>query len=155
MRKDFKLVILTIISTLLVAGSINVVAVTLAAKDIKFTSNDSEWQVGNVEDAIDDLYVTSKNTEGKILETGMYVFERIGLSTTSSIVTLTFENTYTAEDNVYLMVYNTEIGNGAENIFVRGMGKVVGNQKWIQITNVGNVNGLNDKVYYALVQLEK
>ena len=56
MRKNFKLVILIIISTLLVAGTINVVATRLYAKDIKFISNDSEWKVDNVEDAMNGLY---------------------------------------------------------------------------------------------------
>ena len=58
---NVKSMLLGVLLSGLVFGVINVVAVTLTAKDIKFTSNDSEWEVDNVNDAIDDLYALGVN----------------------------------------------------------------------------------------------
>ena len=53
-------------SILLVVGVVfiftsGVVAATLTAKDVGFTASNEEWQVNNVEDAVNDLYNISKN----------------------------------------------------------------------------------------------
>ena len=154
-NKSLKIAILSSVITFVITVTIGVTAVAIYAKDIEFKSNDENWQVDNVEDAMNDLYEISSNQKSQVLETGSYTFSNVGHGTTSSTVTITFENTYTAEDNVYLMIYKTEQGNISENIFVRGMKQVTGNQTGIQVTNIGSVNGVNDKIYYALVQLEK
>ena len=57
---------------LLVVGGIvlflagGVVAATLTAKDIGFTSSNEEWNVDNVEDAMNDLYDKSKTAVSKV-----------------------------------------------------------------------------------------
>jgi len=60
-NKVLKAVILTAIFTTILVGNIGVVAVTLTAKDIGFTSSKEEWQVNNVEDAMNDLYTMGSN----------------------------------------------------------------------------------------------
>ena len=64
-----KIKLKSIIAMLLVAlisSGITVAAVKLYAKDIGFTSNDKEWQVNNVEDAMNDLYVLGKNSVNNV-----------------------------------------------------------------------------------------
>jgi len=58
--KNLKLVLLIIGGIVLfLAGG--VVAATLSAKDIGFTSSNEEWNVDNVEDAMNDLYKIEKS----------------------------------------------------------------------------------------------
>jgi len=47
-----------------------VVAATLTAKDVGFTASNEEWQVNNVEDAMNDLYEIGKEAKGKIYVLG-------------------------------------------------------------------------------------
>lgn len=60
MKLDKKIIITSIIC-FLISGTIGVVASKLSAKDIGFTSTNENWQVNNVEDAMNDLY--EKNEE--------------------------------------------------------------------------------------------
>jgi len=52
--------ILTVLMVALVSSGISVAAVKLTAKDIGFTSTHEEWEVSNVEDAMNDLYNIGK-----------------------------------------------------------------------------------------------
>jgi len=60
MKLDKKIIITSIIC-FLISGTIGVVASKLSAKDIGFTSTNENWQVNNVEDAMNDLYDKSQN----------------------------------------------------------------------------------------------
>ena len=51
-----KEIILTFIITAIIFSSIGVLAVSLTAKEIGFTSTNEGWEVDNVEDAMNDLY---------------------------------------------------------------------------------------------------
>ena len=55
MKLDKKIIITSIIC-FLISGTIGVVAYKAAAKDITFTPSNENWQVDNVEDAVNDLY---------------------------------------------------------------------------------------------------
>jgi len=55
MKINKKILLTSIISGVL-SSTITVAAVSLSAKEIGFTSTDSEWLVENVEDAVNDLY---------------------------------------------------------------------------------------------------
>jgi len=76
------------LSLLIIGGIVlflagGVVAATLTAKDIGFTSSNEEWQVDNVEDAMNDLYGLSKNSNN------VKYFDDVVVSTTNPIITLT------------------------------------------------------------------
>jgi len=60
MKINKKILLTSIISGVL-SSTITVAAVSLSAKEIGFTSTDSEWLVENVEDAVNDLYQISIN----------------------------------------------------------------------------------------------
>lgn len=70
--KSNKKFIIGMLSGVLLASTVGVVAVKLTAKEIPFTSEDVEWQVDNVEDAMNDLYASSKESK-KILIAENYV----------------------------------------------------------------------------------
>jgi len=55
-NKTVKVGILSSLVSILATSGIAVAAVSLSAKEIPFTSNDENWQVDNVEDAVNDLY---------------------------------------------------------------------------------------------------
>ena len=55
-NKTLKVGILSSLVSIVATGGIAVAAVSLSAKEIPFTSNDENWQVNNVEDAVNDLY---------------------------------------------------------------------------------------------------
>jgi len=61
-NKILKTIILTSFAWILISGTIGVVAIEMIAKEIKFEPTNSEWQVDNVEDAINDLYDSSLNS---------------------------------------------------------------------------------------------
>ena len=87
------------------------------------------------------------------MEIGSYKFGPLSFEDNSVWGTISLSETYTLEDNVYLMIYQIEQEDTWANIYVRGTGKVVGNSKNIQITNKGTVNSPGCTVYWALVQL--
>jgi len=58
--KSNKKFIIGMLFGILLASTVGVVAVKLTAKEIPFTSEDVEWQVDNVEDAMNDLFVLGK-----------------------------------------------------------------------------------------------
>ena len=58
-KKVFKTVSLLLVCMLMFTSG--VVAAKLSAKDISFTSNDEEWIVNNVDDALNDLYDLIEN----------------------------------------------------------------------------------------------
>jgi len=62
-NKTLKAVILTAIITTLIVGGTCVAAVALTAKEIGFTSTNEGWNVTNVEDAMNDLYVEANKTK--------------------------------------------------------------------------------------------
>ena len=51
-------------------SSIGVVAYSLSAKDISFTPNNSNWQVDNINDAINDLYKSGGGDIEVLLQNG-------------------------------------------------------------------------------------
>jgi len=51
-----KTLIIAIMVTAILSGTVGVIAVKLSAKDVGFTASNEEWQVNNVEDAVNDLY---------------------------------------------------------------------------------------------------
>ena len=55
MKLDKKIIITAIIC-FLISGTVGVVAYKVGAGDVSFTPDNSEWQVDNVEDAVNDLY---------------------------------------------------------------------------------------------------
>ena len=56
-----KRTIITVLITAIITASVSVTAVTLFAKDVGFTSTDEDWNVKNVEDAVNDLYELGNN----------------------------------------------------------------------------------------------
>jgi len=64
--KTFKTIALTSIITTVLLGSIGVAAYNVVAKEISFTPTNSNWQVDNVEDAVNDLYDKSNMKTGEL-----------------------------------------------------------------------------------------
>jgi len=126
-----------------------VYAISYSAKDISYVKKDGS-QI-NVNEALDSLYDINNSKE--ILEIGTCNFGKLGYENNSSWVTVTFSKSYTAEDNVYLMVYQIDQADAWTNIYVRGTGKVTGNSKNLQITNKGSVNSPGATIHWALVQM--
>ena len=60
-NKTLKAVILTAIISILLTGSIGVVALTLYADDIIYTPANTNWKIDNAESALNDLYVLTNN----------------------------------------------------------------------------------------------
>jgi len=60
-KKTLFIVLLTAFISVILTVGISVVAITLTAKEIKFVPINSEWQVDNVEDAMNDLYNISSS----------------------------------------------------------------------------------------------
>ena len=57
----FKTLIVAIMITAILSGTVGVLGVQVLAKNVNFTPTDEEWNVTNVEDAMNDLYVLGKN----------------------------------------------------------------------------------------------
>ena len=68
-KNNIKIIAITALITTLLVGGTCVVAATLTAKDIGFTSNNEGWQVNNVEDAVNDLYELGKNGKPAVVFT--------------------------------------------------------------------------------------
>ena len=104
MKINKKILLTSIISAVL-ASTISVAAVTLSAKEIGFTSTDSEWLVENVEDAVNDLYqISSTSSINRIL-----------------LGTITYNTCYGDNGNYSTYTYDiSEYGEGitTENIFL-------------------------------------
>ena len=60
MKLDKKIIITSIIC-FLISGTIGVVAYKVGAGDVSFTPENENWQVDNVEDAVNDLYESYNN----------------------------------------------------------------------------------------------
>ena len=60
--KNNKKFILGLLTGVILASTLSVVAVKMTAKEIGFKSSDETWQVNNVEDAVNSLYNESKNS---------------------------------------------------------------------------------------------
>jgi len=63
--KNLKTIILTALISVILTSGICVVAVKISAKDVGFTASNEEWKVNNVNDAVNDLYESSKNAESE------------------------------------------------------------------------------------------
>jgi len=70
MNGKLKTIILTAIVCFSISG-IGVVAVNILANDIGFTPNDEEWQVNNVNDAMNDLYELTDKPASKTISFGI------------------------------------------------------------------------------------
>lgn len=66
----YKSIIITAVISVLLTSAVGVVAAKLTAKDIEFTSVNEEWQVDNVEDAMNDLYQTAENKRLNVVKVG-------------------------------------------------------------------------------------
>ena len=136
-NKSLKLVIMSSLITAIIVGSIGVIAASLSAKDIGFTSTNEEWQVNNVEDAINDLY------ESDTVETG--TFEALDYSTTITIdcgfkPSKVFLVSSVANRYFWLM-HNADYSN---SIFMANNGNASGqNYQYLTITD----NGFTYKPY--------
>ena len=97
--------------------------------------------------------ISYRNLANRILEVGTYQFGELGYENTSSWQTLSFANSYSADDNVYLIIYHIEQTDAWTNIYARGVGKVTGNSKNIQITNKGTTISPECTIYWALLQM--
>ena len=58
-------------------GSISVYAYTLNANEIQFTPNDSNWNVNNVSDAINNMYEKTKEFTGEFYLSGFDIMEPV------------------------------------------------------------------------------
>lgn len=67
-NKTLKVAVLTAIISILLTGGICVSAVALKADDIIYNPSNSEWKVDNAEDALNNLYELSANTNGGIFD---------------------------------------------------------------------------------------
>ena len=97
MKGKLKTIILTAIVCFSISG-IGVVAVNILANDIGFTPNDEEWQVNNVNDAMNDLYeLADKPTSEQIsfVIRGDAYGDSNFLTLTNGYNTATIEYTYT------------------------------------------------------------
>lgn len=65
-NKTLKAVIIAVVITVIITGGIGVTAMQFFADKIMFTPSDSEWEVNNVADAIDDLYVKKEKIEIRV-----------------------------------------------------------------------------------------
>jgi len=66
-RKTIKGIVIGSIFGIILAGSIGVAAVTLTAKEVSFSPSDSEFNVNNVEGAINELYnIAVENSQSAI-----------------------------------------------------------------------------------------
>lgn len=58
-----KTLIIAIMITAILSGTVGVIAVKLSASDIGFKSNHEDWTANNVNDAMNDLYILGKNNK--------------------------------------------------------------------------------------------
>lgn len=68
-KSNIKIIAITALITALLVGGTCVAAVSLTAKDIKFTSTNEGWEANNVEDAVNDLYVIGQNKKNGVVFT--------------------------------------------------------------------------------------
>lgn len=91
MKKDYKKFIFGFILGGLLFGSIGVVALTLTADQIEYTPSNSEFNVNNTKDAIDELYaMTLNNNKNNLVSLGTGT--QFDLSTYSGYENFTEEN---------------------------------------------------------------
>lgn len=62
MKSNIKLIIGIMIGCI-ISGGIGAAAYSLLSKDIQFTPDNPNWQAGNVEDALNSLYISRANNE--------------------------------------------------------------------------------------------
>jgi len=120
-NKSIKVAFLSSLITAIITGTIGVIAVSLTAKDIAFTSIDENWQANNVEDAMNDLYNISTNCSStSIINLGTDTtydlkteYEKYGL-TENQYQELTADN--------FIVSYNKISASGSGNLSGTGGG---------------------------------
>ena len=110
-----KKISLLIICGILLFLSGGVVAVTLTAKDISFTSTNSEWNVNNVEDAMNDLYLLGQNKETMNLPYYIHPFTGIYVSPSPNSV-ITLKNTYNFDQVNIIKIYATRHSHSSSGV---------------------------------------
>jgi len=101
----YKSIIITAIISVLLTSAVGVVAAKLTAKDIHFTSTNEEWNVDNVEDAMNDLYDIALEND--------VVRGTLTLTTSLQEVDLGFKPkfllVYTQNNPFQVYIYNEEV----------------------------------------------
>lgn len=105
MKKKIIKVILFVFIGLFIFTS-GVVAAKLTARDVSFTSTNSEWNVNNVEDAVNDLYLLSQNVETMNLPYYIYPFDEISVSPSPNVITI-LKNSYNFDQVNIVKIYAT------------------------------------------------
>lgn len=158
MKKIFdKKTIITVIICGIIFTSIGVYATNYFAKDVTYKSNDENWKVTNVNDALDDLYVLANDDTAEIIETGT-VSQYLDLSAGVNLK-LSLKNTYTEEDNAKLILLSTSVSGLAAPYLNAGnmASKIVGNSKSLYLTNAAGLSGTGGTttINYAVVKLKE
>jgi len=88
-NKTLKVGIISSLITAIIFSGIAVVAVTLSAEDIIFTSTHEEWQVDNAKDALDTLFTKSTEiVDARTVDLKIFNTKRVDYSNTSLTISL-------------------------------------------------------------------
>ena len=148
MNKLIKSRIFFFILGAVIFGSISsVVAIQLSSRDIKYTKGNTEI---TVEQALNELYGKKGYT---VLETGTYTTGWMGYGGGYYLNTITFENTYTADQKAIFVITKYVSGVPAPYIQIEQAfdDYIVGNQKQFYTLNFsGEASGTETFEYVVL-----
>lgn len=155
MKKIFdKKTIITVIICGIIFTSIGVYATNYFAKDVTYKSNDENWKVTNVNDALDDLYVLANDDTAEIIETG--TVSQYMTADTDLLVKFTFKNTYIEEDNAHLVILGVDIvGTAAPYLNIGPSCNIIGNYSEIYLWNGAGTSAGTITINYAVVKLKE
>ena len=159
MKKIIKNKIILMVILCIVSCGIGVTAASIYyATDISYTPTDSSWEVSNVSEALNDLYILENDDTAEIIETGT-VSQYLAHSSSKS-VKFTFKNNYIDEDNAHILITNVSISGGTPAPYFNQYGlrkEIIGNYTEITLYNAAGTTAGDGTITinYAVVKLKE